>query len=507
MRKLNKVIESLNKQEARNFKIYANRIKVENRSKKIVTLFDAFKTKKYPSEAGIHENLFPDLNKNAFYRLKNRLLDEIDQSLLLLYSDIDEKTAIYKLLILAKISYHKNDYQSTFDLLMEAEKKALSSEYYDLLENIYNEVIQLSPYFSEINPRAYIEKKDEIQKQIQPLNELEHLTAEISYDLRTKNYGGKDKDATQILKNINEKLKNNAFITNSPQAKLKIHTVIRTILHQEKKFEPLKEYLISSLNSFEKDNVFTKSSHEEKIRLLIWLINTLQKTRTLKLSLHYAQQLYQELLKYNKLYFDKYKWSYYQIIFASHYYNDEVDKSIEILTTFQEEYFENFRIKDIADLPFNLIVIFQLNLTIAYYSKDEINNAQEHLTPFFYSDIFKKMSPQWKLNIFIVDILIHYETEDIEYILSRVKEVKRSQRNLLRLPDYAREKEFLNIIQKLMSLPAPLTNAKLMERIEAFSQESPPFEPGSNEAINYQIWLESRVKKQSYFETLLDYFS
>lgn len=124
MRKLNKVIESLNKQEARNFKIYANRIKVENRSKKIVTLFDAFKAKKFPSEAGIHENLFPELNKNAFYRLKNRLLDEIDQSLLLLYSDIDEKTAIYKLLILAKISYHKNDYQSTFDLLMEAEKKS-----------------------------------------------------------------------------------------------------------------------------------------------------------------------------------------------------------------------------------------------------------------------------------------------------------------------------------------------------------------------------------------------
>ena len=504
MRKLESVIASLSKQEIRNFKIYANRIKTINRQKKILLLFDAYKSGKYKNDDKLMADIFPELNKNAFYRLRNRLLDEIDQSLLMLYNDMDDKIIVTRCIMLAKISYHKNDYKSSYSLLLEAEKQALKNEFYDILNVIYNEAITLSSYYPVIDPRIYIQKIAEAEKKFAKLNELNRLIAEITYQLREKNYHRDDK-SVKSLKAINEQLSASEIINNSFQAKLKVYTCIRDILHQEKKHHELKEYLIETYNTFTEQKQFTRTYHHEKIEMLVWTVNILLKVREFQLCQTYVDLLHEELLRYNKLYYEKYEWAYFQELFLSYYFDNQVPKSIEILTKLKNNYIEEHYSDGLRELPMSLTILFCLNLAVANYSIHQYEEALDAMKLFFHTETFKKLQNSLKLTILIVEMVIRYECGDTEYVLSRIREVKRSLRNLLAKEEYAREKEFINILRKLASNPFAMDNASVRTRIQNFVENSPPFEPGANEAISYRTFLEAQLTQVTYFECLKKY--
>ncbi len=503
MRKLELVINSLSKQEIRNFKIYANRIKTNNRQKKILLLFNAYKTGKYKDDDELISKVFPELNKNAFYRLRNRLLDEIDQSLLMLYNNMDDKIIVTRCIMLAKISYHKNDYKSAHSLLLEAEKQSLKNEFYDILNVIYNEIIVLSSYYPPIDPRVYIKKITDTERKFATLNELNRLIAEIAYELREKNYQG-DANAVKTLKNINERLNSSEIINNSFQAKLKVYTCIRDILHQEKKIVELKDYLIQTYHSFVEQKLFARTYHREKVEMLIWLVNILLKAKEFKVSLKYIELLKEELFRYNKLYYDKYQWAYYQALFSTHYFSGEILTSIEVLNKVKNDLMDEQEGDDPQELPVPLIMLVWLNLSVAHYSIQQYGEALEAIKVFFFTDTFKKFPNKWKLNVFIVESIIRYECGDREYVLSRIKEVKRSLRNVLSKETYAREKEFINIMRKLASNSLSVNNPTVQNRIQAFIENSPPFEPGSNEAISYKLFFQSILTRRTYFSCLQD---
>jgi len=504
MRKLESVILSLTKQEVRNFKIYANRIKTNNRQKKILTLFDAYKSEKFKTDEDLLKSEFPKLNKNAFYRLRNRLLDEIDQSLLMLYNDMDDKILVMRSIIMAKISNHKNDYKSAYSLLLEAEKKAYKSEFFDLLNVIYNEMIALSAYSPEIDPRIYIKKIGDVEREYATLKELNRLIAEIAYELRSKNYEG-DYDTIQALRNINERLSTSEIVNNSFQAKLKVFTCIRDILYQEKKITQLKEHLVDTYNSFETNNLWTKNYHVDKIIMIIWTNNIALKAKDFALARSCVEKLWVELNKYNKLYFEKYKWFYYQSLFIDSYLTDKIDEGIQILEDCRLAYLQEEKELVFKDVPIQTIIIFQLNLTVAYFSKNEFDKALDQIKVFFYTDVYKKLNPQLKLFIFIVDIIVYFERGDEEYVLFRIREVKRSLRNILSKDTYNREKEFLYLLGKLITVTSPTKNKSLVDRMQKFISESPEFEPGAKEYIDYKVFLEAKLNNESYYKTIKQY--
>ena len=72
MNLLQEVILSLNKEECRFFKLYAGRINVKDERKDLL-LFDFIKKSDSIDEDRVAAKLYGE-NKNAFYRLKNRLL-------------------------------------------------------------------------------------------------------------------------------------------------------------------------------------------------------------------------------------------------------------------------------------------------------------------------------------------------------------------------------------------------------------------------------------------------
>lgn len=124
MNQVYKLIATLSKEECRNFKILLKRTN-DSAERKDVALFDY--ARKY-SGSSVDEDVFlkkfyPN-DRNAFYRLKNRLLQDINKSLLFLHYNSNDYFATLNYIMLSKLFNEKSNFQLTFDYLLQAEKKS-----------------------------------------------------------------------------------------------------------------------------------------------------------------------------------------------------------------------------------------------------------------------------------------------------------------------------------------------------------------------------------------------
>ena len=138
MNLLQEVILSLNKEECRFFKLYAGRINVKDERKDLL-LFDFIKKSDSIDEDRVAAKLYGE-NKNAFYRLKNRLLTDLNKSLLLQHLSHEEDLSILQNLLLSRVFRQKQKNKVAEVYLKKAEKKAEQIEAYELLSLIYNEL-------------------------------------------------------------------------------------------------------------------------------------------------------------------------------------------------------------------------------------------------------------------------------------------------------------------------------------------------------------------------------
>src|SRR6185436_7855090 len=106
---LNQVIESMNKEQIRFFKLFLKR-SGEIKDRKDTALFDYVRQNGDAyDEDKIHKKLYGTDSKNSFYRLKNRLLLDISKSLMVQHFDDDEVVHILHLLALEKFYFNKNN--------------------------------------------------------------------------------------------------------------------------------------------------------------------------------------------------------------------------------------------------------------------------------------------------------------------------------------------------------------------------------------------------------------
>ena len=120
MNLLQEVILSLSKEESRFFKLYAGRTNIKDERKDLV-LFDFIKKSDSIDEDKIAAKLYGE-NKNAFYRLKNRLLTDLNKSLLLQHLNYEEDLSILQNLLLSRI-FRQKQKNNVAEVYLKKQKK------------------------------------------------------------------------------------------------------------------------------------------------------------------------------------------------------------------------------------------------------------------------------------------------------------------------------------------------------------------------------------------------
>jgi len=500
MDSLLEIIKNLKKEEIRNFKIFTKRFHRQE-DIKITTLFDLIRSGTYDEdEKGMIAKLFAQDKdvSNAYYRLKNRLKTELEKSLLNLHHNLDEKIDTINLITLANIFSYKAQYNLSLYYLKKAEKTALQNEYYDLLDFIYSQIIELSYnfIFDQINPLEYIEKRKENTRKNSVFMEANNAIAAVSYRLRKSNLSNNE-DMDNVLQKTLEDLNIANEIYTIPNVKLKIHYCIRNILFQNKDFYRLERYLIESYNDFEEEKIFTKSTQSARIILITWIVNTLMVNKKWNDSIRYIEILHEELNRFNKLYYDNFIWTYYQSLITSYIASDRLDEAIQLLLQIIE-------LPAHTGLKFLYEFAIYCNLALCYYFKKNISEAIKTLSRLFLKDVYPKFSTENQFSISLIEIILHYENANLDYVTYRIGEIRRQFKTLLKADTHQEEKAFLKILLNMCNKADPMHDKLLLTQMKEFATTASKVQIGSGKYIELGLWIQSKIDKKHYYAYLYE---
>ncbi len=506
MKKVEDIIRSLSEKEAKNFIFFVNRMRTSQKESKIVQLFDAYYHETYKNNEQIIRELFPGMSKNAFYRLRNRLLDEVQQSLLVQYSRMDDELNVHRMIMLARIAFNKDDYATAHTLLLEAEKKALKIEAYELAMIIYKELIGMSSLVGTVNSHYYIEKRREILLKHARLSEFRYLLSSVTFTLTESIHNSKtDDDIMQALHKIKDKLEESGLAKTSFNARYNVHQSIANTLYQEKKYKLLAEHLIKGYEEFNQTDFKEKDKHRRKIVTLSWIIAAHHWMLRIPESIPYLDKMSEALKQHDGIFEDKFKPFYVTYEHSVYYHTRQLDKSIKTLNRFTEEYLQGRDIVYLSELPQSILKGHFGRFVQSYFAKGDYDNALKQLAPCYISEIHDKLPRELRMEIAVMEAIIYFEKKEFKYALDHLRRTKRMYKKLLAEPKNVIFKSFINLLNILIKNGGFDLSKEQEKMVNEFIAMHPPYGEPFEKCINYKVWFEAKLREKSYYDVVIEY--
>lgn len=478
---LQQIIAALNKEEVRHLKLFMSRTNATS-DRKDIELFDYIRQRPEDyDESRIQAKLYGTSDKNALYRLKNRLLDDIGKSLALQYSDESDFNHISVALQLARHFIGNSQFQIALHFLGKAEKKALAAENHELLELIYSEYIRYSQETLGVNPTEYIRKRRENRQQLNDIQEVDDILAEVVYKVRTtQNFTGQDYRIIENLRKRVQVLTAKNKNVKSAQLRFKIYHSLSRILLQKHDYKSLEKYLIDTIAEFTKDKLFSRNTHDTRLQMLTYLANAQFKNNRSTASLTTAEELRKAMAEFGGQLHDKYLFFYYNILVINYSVHNR-EKAIEVLNEIKEN-------PVITRQPHYHVFIY-LNLTVLYFDNGNYKSALRSLVRLTMEDGFQNLDIYLRMKIAIAELIIRYELKDEEFLSKRIEQVKKEFAEPLKSKEGKRHFDMLLLLEEFAQAETILRNKPLQKKIEVFADKSPN---AVGDLINYNNWLSTK---------------
>ena len=478
------IINSLNKEEIRFYKLFAGRTNSGDFRKDMI-LFDFIKQngEEY-DERIISKELYQD-NKNSFYQLKNRLYKDLNKSMMLQHMGKEKDVFILHFVLLSRVYKRKGKLELSFHYLKKAEKEAENIEDFELLSIIYSEILTLSYDMISINVEVYIEKKRGNNERLSWNQEIDLLLAAILYKIKTaQNFSKNDVSVNEILQKTLADFSKNKKIQKSPKFRIKVFQLVSRILLQQHDFDTLEKYLLHTYKEFTKDKIFIKSNHEQKLTMLAYLTNCLFKTHKYKQSLSYAKILKLSMNEYDGFLKNKYLFYYYNSLVINYSVSDK-NKALEALKEAKNN-------DVIQNLPAFSVFIY-LNTALIYYDQEKLSLSAKNLSRLMLQDDFVNIGKSFQLKIHIAELIVRYDLSQTDVIDSKIKHINKTYKNLLKDDDFNRDKELIEIIDLLIYCNNLTNDKKLLKKISDLSVTISDEQADDVDVINYNFWLKNLI--------------
>ncbi len=480
---LKALIDQLSKEEVKSYKLIANRTR-NHKERKDLNLFNYYrKNDGHANDEEIFNKLFPNnASKNPFYRLKNKVVADINKSLLFLNTEKDPEQKVIKNYGLARLFTERYHYQLAYRYLIKAEKQALNFEKYGILDLIYGELIQLGGESLDVDPESYIIKRNYNRKKLDQLREIDELLALVKNRIhRTYNRTSKSPEISGMLQKTIDKFSQQYDLVNTPSFRFKIYHAVSNMLLQNNEFQALAEYIENTYNAFSSEGLFNKQNHDTKLKMISYLVNANFKIGNHDESLKYGALLKREMKRYHCLYYNKYLIFYYNALFIN-YSQIAPQKAIDLLENLKGDE----KVKQLSHYP----VFVLLNLALMYYETGKNKLAIKQLNELYQDASYPKLDEYLRFKIRLNELMIRHKIRDLDILEKRIHHLKKDFPHVLAGQDYQREATLIKLLEQMSCSLYWKNNQELVDEIEAF-REAEKNADTSNDLINYEEWLAS----------------
>ncbi len=485
---LNQIVLGLNKEEIRFFKIYTSRVSTKQ-PRKDIELFELIrKERERFDEDAANLKLYPDGNRNPYYRLKNRLKSDVCKSLMVQHFENEEVTHAINLYNLARYYMTKDLYQLAGHFLGKAEKRALAVENHELLDLIYSEFIRLSQEMLGINPETYILKRQKNQVELKTIRQVDDILATVKYKLKiTQNFSPVDNPVVDMLQETVQKLSDSKELKSSPALRFKIYQAVSQTLLQRHDYQNLEDYIRTMYGEFEQEKLFSRRNHQTKLQMLTYMVNALFKNDRTEESLHWAERLKVGMEEFDGLHHDRFLFFYYNSLVIN-YSKIDKEKAIAILHDLEHN-------EQLKGTQFYILFVY-LNLSIFHFDMGDYKKSIKRLTQLYQHDRFENTAEPLKFKIAILEMLIRIELDDTDFLEYRMKQVRKEFAGQLKDPENERENLLLDLIKDIFLKGMSVRGPELRDRIKMFMKTTSTRSEDA-ELVNYNGWLGSKLRKSS----------
>ena len=483
---LSSIVAVMTKEEVRHLKLYLARIET-NTDRKDEQLFDYIRTagESY-NEAKIHKKLYGGRDKNSFYRLRGRLQDVICQNLALLHESKNDRNKLFLYFSVYHIFFDKGNFELSLAYLLKAERLALKAENLEMLDLIYANCIKLSGDLPSMNPEAYIEKRNINAIQLNKLREMDQILAAVVYRLKISQAKGReDKNTLQLLDEITLKYSADNTLQKSKVFQTKIYKAVSHVLLQRHNYIELERFMGSIYQKFNKAKWFDKSNHDVKLQMLTFLVNSFSRNGKHEKSMEYAEELAREIESYNRLYYYKYIFYYYNARVINYSHTAPV-KALEALKELE------LVMKGKPNTYYEMFI--HLNRGILFFKTRKYNDAIRSFVKYYTNEYYKKSDTLFKLRVAITELMMQIESKDLVSIKIRLEQVRKQFEDEMKQPDAYAEKELYDWMNLISKSNLNYKDKHVQERAIYVSMDKKMALTEDSQLLNYQTWVRTKIK-------------
>jgi hypothetical protein len=120
------------------------------------------------------------------------------------------------------------------------------------------------------------------------------------------------------------------------------------------------------------------------------------------------------------------------------------------------------------------------------------DEAVRTLVKLYVNDYYKQADRSFKLKIEIAEVIMQYEAGDNDTVERRIKQIRKSYKDLLKDELLKNDRSILDILQSLSLLENKKLDTKIIRKINDLVDVLT--EDGATHVIKYTTWLESLIK-------------
>jgi hypothetical protein len=484
---LNQIVGKLHKEEIRKFRLLAT-TSLRAGQRKDLALFDYIRSSgnKFNEQKALKKTGYGRLPNNRYYQLKNRLSQNVGDSLVMLNTHKNDLYELFHQVELFHIYRSRNLFKASLVCLRKAERCAAAVEHYEMLDVIYSNFIRLSSDLPEIKAAQYIKKRDDNAKIVANLREMDNVLASLSQRLRiSQNFGVADKNA---MKKLQAKVQNVSKLTTSRFGKnleARIYNALSQLLLQQHNYGALEKLIRETYLKFEREKWFDKTNHELKLQMLTYWANSLFKIDKYKESIALAERLGDEIQQFSKLHYEKYLFFYYNSL-VNNYSILNPPKGLEMLLKFQKE------MQQKKNTYYDFFIY--LNRATFLYDIGQFNEALKNLVQLYVSPGYAEADMPFKLKIEVCELIITFESGDKESLEYRLKQIRKSFAALQTVKSLKRDFEIMNLLEKMNQSPDYRRDDLIRKKMLLLLNTKNGLGTEDSEIIKYKIWLENKLK-------------
>lgn len=476
-------IQAMTKEELRNFKLYAKRSNDEI-ERKDIALFDLYAKSKHIDDDKFFKKLYETNDKNAYYRLKNRIIEDVGISLFSLHTNKNFLLQIFKHLGLFDIFFNRGEYMAALVHLKKSEKIALRSKQLEILDLIYVNFIKLSNDILEINPELYIEKQKDNAVELNKIRTMDQLLATLNYRLkRAQNYIKGDKGFLKIVSKTIKEFEGDLSLIENKLYQIKIYKAVSQIMISQHNFIDLEEYVLKTFNHFSTKNWFDKKNHDLKLEMLIYIINAKFYNKKFHEALQFATILFEGMHEFDKLYFEKYLFFYYNSLVVN-YAHTNLKKALEAIVEFEglmrkrkNSFYDQF---------------IYLNRATLSYEIEKYADGIRSLTKLYVSPAYSKIDKTFKFKIEVAELIMQYEYGDLLTLKKRIEQVRKTTDKKI-LIESKRDVAVIGFLARLSEGEVLKRDSKMNKELTLFLNKKIDQVEEDTEVIRYNSWIEKKL--------------